>query len=870
MRIVFDPDFDSGCWPGPLGESDASAGEAWVGPGGLLGILETAVGLAGPPFSAAERAARLIAPLTSTEGFWSRSAEVDPFGSARRLLSWRDALVMCGWTGGGEAPRLAQISALMKQAPSGFPDRLVAVNAALARRNPGVRSLTLFAPPDDLARLWRATLRLLEGHGVRVEVSQPPPAAARGDLAAARAAGFVPQGDGSLRLLRPVGVLAAAEEVAAWLASLGNLRGTVVIGGDPALDAALRRHGLPTTGAAPSFRDGALLQVLPLVLELAWSPLDPQRALELLSLPASPLPRGLRYRLINALNAWPAVDSDAWRAALEEGVAELEPERRDAIRARLEVLWSAAVAHGTPCPTGEIARRANMLREWLYGHAALAPPDVADWRAAASQCDALLDLLDRAGQDAIPAAQLRRFVEEATRDSAVPSAWPAEAGLRAVGQPGAVVDPADRVVWWSFDEASVPGITRLPLSAAERTELATHGCELPDPGREAAAIARRWRRPLEQAAGSLLLVCAERDLVGKERYPHPLWDELLARVSSSDARRKADAMLRTASLADAVAPARHVSYAVQPLPAPKHTWGIKPGSIARREKEAPSSAETLLGCSFRWALQYPGQLRGLDSLSLPGPDDARLLGSLFHHILEHLVQKGDLTPEQAEQEATALIDREGPRLAAPLFLPGAEASRAAVRRTAGLAARELYRLMKDARVRVVASEKEYTGTALGTAFAGRPDIVLGDPVRIVDMKWGGGSWRLKQLANGTATQLASYSFLLRDGAKAQFPPVAYFILSEQRVLTTGPQSFPGAESVTGPGPDETWALLESSHAEHWKDVQQGTLRARGLPDDDGENPPKETKVVDGRLVLESPCKWCDFGGLCGLDQAGGA
>ncbi len=42
MRIVCDSDFDRGAWPGPLEGRSASAGEAWVGEAGLLGLLETA------------------------------------------------------------------------------------------------------------------------------------------------------------------------------------------------------------------------------------------------------------------------------------------------------------------------------------------------------------------------------------------------------------------------------------------------------------------------------------------------------------------------------------------------------------------------------------------------------------------------------------------------------------------------------------------------------------------------------------------------------------------------------------------------------------------------------------------------------------
>ena len=77
MHIVFDPDFDSGAWPGPLAGRDAVAGEAGVGPDGFLDQLETRLGLGGPRVSQVERIASLLAPVGQVDGFWSRSAEAD-------------------------------------------------------------------------------------------------------------------------------------------------------------------------------------------------------------------------------------------------------------------------------------------------------------------------------------------------------------------------------------------------------------------------------------------------------------------------------------------------------------------------------------------------------------------------------------------------------------------------------------------------------------------------------------------------------------------------------------------------------------------------------------------------------------------------
>ena len=68
MRVAFGTGFDSGVWPGPLGTRDgevlaAAFDEAWVGPLGLLKILETQLGLGGVLADSNPRSAQLFASV---------------------------------------------------------------------------------------------------------------------------------------------------------------------------------------------------------------------------------------------------------------------------------------------------------------------------------------------------------------------------------------------------------------------------------------------------------------------------------------------------------------------------------------------------------------------------------------------------------------------------------------------------------------------------------------------------------------------------------------------------------------------------------------------------------------------------------------
>ncbi|MCC6849658.1 MAG: PD-(D/E)XK nuclease family protein [Deltaproteobacteria bacterium] len=854
MRILFDPTFDATPWPGPLAARHASAGEAWAGPRFLLSLLETQLGLAGPPVPAGLRAASLVPELRAREGFWSASAEVDPLGTARMLLEWRDALRMAGWRGEVlRAGRLAALAGVTSGALAGVPDRIAAVADVLARRAGDVEELVLLEPTDDLPPLWRTVVDGLAARGTRVATAVLAPADAAGDLGRAQLLSFRPEADGTLQLLRPHGPLQAAEEVAAWLAARSSLDDTVVIQPDPVLDAALHRHGLPTTGSTRHARDNALMQILPLALALGWAPPDPERALELLTLAEGPVPRAIAWRLARALHEQPAVDSDPWRNALRDGLATVaSADDRSRIETRLHALFDARVPRGGKYPAAEVRRRLDVLDGWARGRMARAAADRRPgWTALLRAGLALRDMLDASALERLEAPELERFVEEALDGDVPLPAFPAEAGIAAVRAPGAVAGPAARVVWWGFDLDSVPSTAAVPLTGAERRALAEAGVALPDPGELAVAAATRWRRPLQQATEALVLLCPRTTADGEERHPHPLWDELEAELASGASLA---ALVRSTPLA-APPPVRH---AVRPLPEPRSGWRVATGALRGRAAESPSSLGTMLGCSFKWAVSYQGGVWAGETAALPATE--RLLGTLTHVLLARMLGEGVTSPPTAQARAEALFDAEGARIAAPLFLPGFDAARADARAILGFAARELTRLLTASKLGVRAVETAVERETGAGRLAGTPDLVVGPPTAVIDLKWSGARYRREQLAAGTAHQLAAYAHLVADDGASSLPPVGYFIVRDQRLLTTDGAVFRDADRVEGPPIAVTWDAFVEAEGRVRAALADGVLTAPLADPADKETP---AAIVDGVLTLPPPCRYCDLQTLCG-------
>ena len=102
LTIVYSPYYDGEVF---LGDTPEAMGTIYCGTMGLMAFLQQRAGIHYNIKSDVEREADYLNVMKSflaDEGrasnvFFGDAAVVDPFGVARKLLKWRDALIMAGW-----------------------------------------------------------------------------------------------------------------------------------------------------------------------------------------------------------------------------------------------------------------------------------------------------------------------------------------------------------------------------------------------------------------------------------------------------------------------------------------------------------------------------------------------------------------------------------------------------------------------------------------------------------------------------------------------------------------------------------------------------------------------------------------------------
>jgi hypothetical protein len=866
-------------------------GHACLGPGELLRDLELRLGIAGdPPVPAlriakwAERMNRL-APFGR---FYSMSFGLDPLGTARAVLDLRDQLIEATWTGasvpngGSRLDALSELELLTEPIlPPGVGDRIVSIARHLGSRPLRVYEELSLAEPGELwPACWRRVFSLLEQAGtvVRVAVHDLPGASPDTDLGRVQRAlrvGLLPEGetvhgDGTFVLVTAPTSWEAARATAAILARLPADRTVVVREHDvSALDGAAEAHGLDTQGWTSRSPWRGAVQVLPLALELAFEPKDPYRALELLTLPAGPFRGAAGYRLTRALLQSPGVGSPAWESAK----AELDKLPEAAWGARItewfEEKGADPVAGASKTALLTVSER---VRAWCLSRIASTPDDVT-MKAAAAYAAGMEAALESDPRSTFSLVEVRRLVASILGSGTTVELQRERAGrVDHVSRAGGLRIPRENVVWWSFVDGG-HARAALPWRREELGALAKAGVHFVDPALRLAACANDWRRAI-LAATARVIVVAPSSSCGTGLAAHPLWDEITARTRMTDADRIRITVRTQDLLSPGTAlppferpPLRPVPIA--PLPGGHPEWNLPPDSQLSTDHFSASGLNAFLACPLQWGLGYAGGLRSGGQTLARGH---RLNGSLGHRLVECLHQHGDfdLSEEsafstRAEAELARLIESEG----AVLLRVGMAFERQQLERQLVSAVTELFRILRQASLRIVTVEEKLDVPWGKRSLHGRLDLLVAGPEGdegILDMKWGYSNYR-DQLRAGRALQLATYAFARGTQKNAEPPHVAYFSLSRGRLLAASTSFWLQSDIDGAATPAETWRRVERSVDKVDGLVARGRLPATGLKH---SLPLLEVLGIEAgeqsahfAVAPGSACGYCALDALCG-------
>ncbi|HSY24932.1 MAG TPA: PD-(D/E)XK nuclease family protein [Polyangiaceae bacterium] len=865
------------------------------------------------------RWAARIKSLGDVQAFYARSFSVDELGTAAVLLEWRDNLVEAGWNGreiAGGGQRLEALAAIEAHDPTqtslGRADRLVRIARALERAPVRIYdSLELLEDPTLWPRRWQSIFARLADLGTSISrhTWSLPGALADSDLGLLQARlrgerreGTV-RGDGTLLFLQGDTPDDLAELTATLLANghtparravEAKASDVVVRCLDAAsLDAALVRHGLPAQGATSESAWRPAMQVLPLAIELAFAPRDPNRVLELLTLPLGPLRGSVGARLARAVTRQPGIGGKEWtrqkaeaarrlyerhiRLALEEGASEeVASERARAIvedRMKVVEVWlEGPVAAETGATRAELLAPAARVLAWLQTR--IREGDVETYGAAYAQCSAFIEALGHDTRETFSQDDARQLVDHFAR-SEQPLGLSEEAAgrLAHVNHPAALLAPCDRIWMWCFVSAVERQPTRFRWDDDECQALCAAGVTFPDPTAVLRSESASWRRALLAARERMVLI-VPRAIKGTATAPHPMWDEVRARLALE--KRGAAFLIRDARrLLDGPRPndvVRLVTCSHLHLPEARGEWRVPADALRNTGEEGTmsvTSLERIATCPLAWVLEHRANLgAGTMSSVATGPI---LNGNLGHRLIEELHTAGAFELSESGFLARAadclehLLRTEG----ATLLVPGASVERLQVTRQLLRAARDLYRYLEQRGYRIAAVEEVVTTTSAVGPLHGRLDLRLvgaDGHSAILDLKWGVSTPR-SLLSQGRAVQLAVYARAVaeRDGLSS-LPRAGYFALSSGEMLSTDPVMDP-ARGGTGPSLETSLRCVEATarnviaYHEGGRVLVTGTRQA--LPLLDALGIVKEHHGQHFQAPPGAGCRYCDYGALCG-------
>ena len=854
MKIVFGLNFD-GLNPQ---KRKSRCGIKTVGPSGLLSIIETQLGL---PSIVDSHTSRVISYQKRIEAagvsgrFFEQSYQVDPFNVVSELLSWRDLWFLEGWDGkmaSRTEKRLNDIADIELQAHLPLSpcqgERITHLIKLLADQKTQIEEIQLIQSLAELPVKWQELIQLFnykEPDNLKIQSEEGS------DLHQVQTIllnlnnaqkelsdkGVIKKqtlkSDGSFYILKAQSKTVSARLVADYMAKQPKDMAIISDSDGLELDEACELNDLPRLGFKRDSSARPIFQVLPLSVGLLWEPLNPEILLDFLLLPYSPIPKRIRQALASVVADNPGINGDKWKNTLSRLLEKEGSEKQKQIQETIEQ-WLMPerypVSDGIPAKI--LCERSESVAQWLMKRLPLIDDEAEQdlFRAAENQSRELAQIFSQFDIDTrLTTEQVNYLIEQVIGNGKPLTDRFAEAdehnrNIVIATEPSGFTEYFDTVFWWDMQGKVRPGV---PYSVSELQCLNQHGVTIPSNESLYAFDAKNHLKPVLSAKKRLFLIVHE-----DTEYQHPVIDQLKSYIKDLKPVEIEESIINNQPLLNINKNSLEIQY--QALPAYRRWWQVE-AKLEKRNMESFSSIDTLLKSPYQWVLNYKAKLRQSSLTELS--DGNTLKGNLMHHLFERffnqnkqVLEHGDINKDVINRWVNKNIDELLKQEGSVLLQAGRSIECSRFKETARTALSELIRQLHRAKIKEIHMEEYNEGEFFGGTLGGYIDaLVINHEGKegIIDIKWGGKSYREQSFKDNEHLQLVTYSYLRKKKNSAQgWPPVAYFIIDNAQLMTQDKDYFPGAYEVHSYSDEnvaQIWQRIERTWQWRQKQLQQGLI-----------------------------------------------
>lgn len=799
MHVIYSPEYSGENVLPITADQSCLLNTLYVENSGLLAQLELRLGLSTSMLSDVERESHYLLSLRKHKqgAFYETAAIYDELGTARKLLQWRDNLILAGWSANvvGISKKLDDLAEMEVDFHCpGISDRWLAINTFAKTKDFQLDEfqLTIDCQLDALPWLITDTLNTLQSHGLILEVETTSEAIAPSGSnlhklqlhLLSNSAITIDRQDDSLQLL----VAPNQNDVFDWFATTSHPGKTVAVNRDSILlNQVLASWNQPNVYAKSEKNNPQVTQLFKLGLSLFIRPLNIYNTVAYLQMPVHPLPAKLRHQLVNCLCETGGIDKQ-WFQLLNEYVYDEDHKKDAQLRKKKQPFWEIITLQEKDIHKETIAAYNSALMQWANSYSRIEGIDTNlsdQLTTLISFCKAFSTALT--GMENINDEQISELIRSIYRPTTYVQQHAQVDAVTTLADITQLASETDHLVWLDCCNQSLDKDTYDFLNLSERKKLQQIGVAIPSYEDKLRNQRNTLIRSICRVKQSLVIVIPQ--YIGNQlAEAHPFYTELKQLFKPGYTYEQPLTLnpdhseLRTI---DHRMPQTY--YEIEGLELPVRT-------------QSHTSIDTLIQHPFDYLLRYVAKLREPASGQLK--DIGTTFGEVAHlfiqelftdanyqlsTIKEYFAKEFELRIQRAIQEIGTILLLKENQNETNSFIQQLKESTATL-----LSIIEYYQLQP------IGCEVEVTlKDLLGYGpFTAKIDCVLQNRQKkyvIFDFKWSESKSFAEKITNNTATQLALYKYALEhsDDWKGTVEATAYYLFPKQQLITSELPEMPG-------------------------------------------------------------------------------